>query len=126
MKNKKYLPKDVCFGEMVINAGREGYYTMPVSPFIKINDEQGLVGYMKPKGNCIYPEYTQDTPFLTTVARVVNLTNFMEEYKKNKPVSLTMINMYLLKYKIINAFKIKQKNKVTEDGQKTLVHYRDI
>lgn len=126
MKNEKYMPKDVCFGETVINAGREGYYSVSASPFIKVFDDKGLVGYLRPNGKCIYPEYIEDTPFYATVSKVVNLTNFMDEDKWNKPISLATINMYLLKYKVIHAFKTKQNKPHFDEQHKSLVNKRNI
>lgn len=94
---KYYNTKDVYFGHLKFDAGKDGFYHSAVEVFIK-SDESYVKLNSKYKQR--YKEFSNNNDFYVTVSDLFPLVNMIPKEKLTDTISTGRIKLYLLKYKL--------------------------
>ena len=102
---KYYNTKDVYFGCLTYNTGKEGFFKTGAEAFIKTKEDNYL--RLKAKNEIKLNEFSAGTEEYLTVSDLFPMIDMMGNKKIPDTVSESVINLYLLKHKLFGRKEIK-------------------
>lgn len=108
-----FMPRNIYFGRLTYNTYSDGYYVTSIEAFEKFITDSEEIMYRKIKApNKKFKKYVPNTNEYLTVSELCPLTALIDEEKHNKPMSIKMINLYLLKHQVKEMLKKRPKAEI--------------